>query len=160
MNCLYQKISRNFIHFILHEGDFCLYICHLFVWSNFNFLYNSQWITFPTQSCLVLYFLCASLLHSLIMWLIVSFLSLHYRHLLFCCLLSILTLVWLVLMALFSASLNKEIHFLSKISLSWLYASLLEWDLANFSLEMPIQLFFSSCLFLLICSFESFPLKR
>ena len=29
-------------------------IYHLFVWSNFNFLHNSQWITLPTQSCLVL----------------------------------------------------------------------------------------------------------
>ena len=30
----------------------CIY--HLFVWSNFNFLHNSLWISFPTQSCLVL----------------------------------------------------------------------------------------------------------
>ena len=26
----------------------CIY--HLFVWSNFNFLHISQWITLPTQS--------------------------------------------------------------------------------------------------------------
>ena len=31
----------------------CIY--HLFVWSNWNFLHISQWITLPTQSCLVLY---------------------------------------------------------------------------------------------------------
>ena len=30
----------------------CIY--HLFVWSNLNFLHISQWITLPTQSCLVL----------------------------------------------------------------------------------------------------------
>ena len=48
----------------------CIY--HLFVWSNWNFLHISQWITLPTQSCLALYSVCATLLHSLIMWLIVS----------------------------------------------------------------------------------------
>ena len=53
----------------------------LVVWSNFNFLHYSQWITFPTQSCL---------LHSL-MWFMVLSLSLHY-HLLFCCVLSSFTL--------------------------------------------------------------------
>ena len=42
----------------------CIY--HLIVWSNLNFLHNSQLITFPTQSCLVLYSLCVNLLHSLI----------------------------------------------------------------------------------------------
>ena len=31
----------------------------LFVWSNLNFLHNSQWITLPTQSYLVLYSFCA-----------------------------------------------------------------------------------------------------
>ena len=47
-------------------------IYHLFVWSKFNILHSSQWITFPTQSCLVLYSFCANLLHSLIMRLIIS----------------------------------------------------------------------------------------
>ena len=37
-----------------------------------------------TQSCLVLYSFCANLLHSLIMWLMVSSLSPHNLHLLFC----------------------------------------------------------------------------
>ena len=76
----------------------CIY--HLFVRSNWNFLYISQWITLPTQSCLALYSFCTNLLHSLIMWLIVSSLSPHSLHLLFCCVLSILALIWLVLMAL------------------------------------------------------------
>ena len=40
---------------------------HLFVWLNLNFLYNSQWITLPTLSCIVLYSFYANLLHSLIM---------------------------------------------------------------------------------------------
>ena len=32
---------------------------HLFVWSNFSFLHNSQLITLPTQSCLLLLTFCA-----------------------------------------------------------------------------------------------------
>ena len=67
-----------------------LYIYHLFVWSHVNFLHISQWITLPTQSCLVLYFFCANLLHSLIIWLMVSSLSPHSLYLLFYCPLSIL----------------------------------------------------------------------
>ena len=57
------------------DDGLCIY--HLFVWSNLNFLHNSQWITLPTQLCLVLYSFCANLLHSLIMWLVDSSLSPH-----------------------------------------------------------------------------------
>ena len=84
----------------------CIY--HLLVWSNWNFLYIFQWITLPTQSCLALYSFYASLLHSLIMWLMVSSLSLHSQHLLLCCVLSILALIWLVLMALFCAAIKRD----------------------------------------------------
>ena len=35
------------------DAGLCIY--HLFVWSNLNFLHITQWITLPTQSCLVLY---------------------------------------------------------------------------------------------------------
>ena len=57
----------------------CIY--HLLVWSNINFLHISQWITLPTQSFLALYSLCVNLLHSLIIWLMVSSLSPHSLHL-------------------------------------------------------------------------------
>ena len=60
--------------------DAGLFIYHLLVWWNFYFLNNSQWITLLTQSCVLLYSLCANLLHSLIMWLIVSSLSPHYYY--------------------------------------------------------------------------------
>ena len=63
-----------------------------FIWSNVNFLLNSHWITFPTQSYLVLYSFFSNLLYSLILWLIVSSLSPHNQHLLFYCVLSILVL--------------------------------------------------------------------
>ena len=89
----------------------CIY--HLFVWSNWNFLHISQWITLPTQSCLSLYSFCANLLHSLIMWLIVSSLSPHSLHLLFCCVLSILSLIWLVLLWHCPMLLSGGILFLS-----------------------------------------------
>ena len=84
----------------------CIY--HLLVWPNLNFLHISQWIPLPTQSCLALYSFCANLLHLLIMWLIVSFLSTHNLHLLFCCVLSILALIWLVLIALSCAAIKRD----------------------------------------------------
>ena len=87
--------------------DAGLSIYHLLVWSNLNFLHIPLLITLPTQSCLVLYFFCANLLHSL-MWLIVSSISPHNQHLLFCCVLSILALIWLVLMALFCAAIKRD----------------------------------------------------
>ena len=64
--------------------DSGLGIYHLFVWSNINFLHNSQWTIFPIQSSLVLIFSYANLLHSL-MWLIISSLSPDNLHLLICC---------------------------------------------------------------------------
>ena len=101
----------------------CIY--HLFVWSNLNFLHISPWITLPTQSCLALYSLCATLLHSLIMWLIVLSLSPHSLHLLFCCVLCILTLIWLVLMALSCAAIRRDsvsllrFPFLRQVQVFW-----------------------------------------
>ena len=59
-------------------AGWCIY--HLLAWSDLNFLHISQLITLPTQSCLALYSFCASLLHSLIMWLMVSSLSPQSLH--------------------------------------------------------------------------------
>ena len=81
------------------DSGLCIY--HLFVWSNFNFLHISQ-------SCQVLYPFCVNLLHSFIMWLIVSSLSPHNRHLQFCCVLSILSLVWLAFMAVFCTAMRRN----------------------------------------------------
>ena len=88
--------------------DAGLHIYHLFVWSNLDFLHNSQLITLPTQLCQVLYSFCANLLHSLIMWLIISSLSPHNLQLLFCCILSILALIWLVFMVLFCTAIRRD----------------------------------------------------
>ena len=94
------------VSFFSTDAGLCIY--HFLVWSNFSFLHISQWITLLTQSCLVLYPFCANLLHSLIMWLIVSSLSPHSLHLLFYWVLSILTLIWLVLMALSCAAIRRD----------------------------------------------------
>ena len=94
------------VSFSRTDSGLCIY--HLLACSNLNFLHFSQCIILPTQSCLALYSSCANLLHSLIMWLMVSSLSPHSLHLLFCCVLSILALIWLVLMALFCAALRRD----------------------------------------------------
>ena len=60
------------MYLILLDG---LYIYDLLVWSNLNFLHNSLQITMRNQSCIVLYAFNGNLLHSLIMWLVVSSLS-------------------------------------------------------------------------------------
>ena len=88
--CILKPHRIMCISFSRTDSGLCIY--HMFVWSNLNLLHNSQLITFPTQSYLVSYSFCANLLHSLIMWLIVSSLSPHSLHLLFRCVLSIFAL--------------------------------------------------------------------
>ena len=61
------------VSFSKTDSSLCIY--HLFVWWNFNLLHNSEWISSPTQLYLLLHSFCASLLHLLKMWLVVSSLS-------------------------------------------------------------------------------------
>ena len=116
----------------------CIY--HLFVWPKLNFLYNSQWITLPVHSCLILYSFWINLQHSLHMGLIISSLLPHNLHPLFCCVLSILALIWVVLMALFSAAIRRD-------SVSLLRFPFLVWDVTCSSLKTSIELFFFPFLF-------------
>ena len=104
--CMLKSHRSLCVGFSWRGAGLCIY--HLLLWSNLNFLHISQWITLPTQSCLALYSRCANLLHSLIIWLMVSSLSPHSLHLLFCWVLSILTLIWLVLMALSCAAIRRD----------------------------------------------------
>ena len=104
--CMLKSYRSLCVAFSRTGAGLCIY--HLLVWSNLSFLHISQWITLPTQSCLALYSLCANLLHSLIIWLMVSSLSPHSLHLLFCWVLSILALIWLVLMALSCAAIRRD----------------------------------------------------
>ena len=79
--CISKSHRSLCVSFSRIDSGLCIY--HLFVWSNFNFLHDSQWITLSTQFCQVLYSFCTNLLHSLIMWLIVSSLSPHNLHVLY-----------------------------------------------------------------------------
>ena len=111
----FNSLARlRYLFFFSHSFSFILWSAGtvkstiLQILSNLDFLHISQWITLPTQSCLFLYSFYANLLHSLIMWLIVSSLSPHSLYLLFCWVLSILALIWLVLMALFCAAIRRD----------------------------------------------------
>ena len=84
--CISKPQRSLCVSFSRTDYGSCIY--PLFIWLNINFLHNSQWITLPTHICLVLYSFCANLLHSLIWWLIVLYLSPQNLHLLFCCVLS------------------------------------------------------------------------
>ena len=67
--CMSKSHRSVYVLFSRTGAGLCIY--HLFVWSNLNLLHISQWITLPTQLCLVLYSFCANLLPLLIMWLMV-----------------------------------------------------------------------------------------
>ena len=112
--CMSKSYRSLCVSFFKTDAGLCIY--HLFVWSNFIFLHNSQWINLPTQSCLVLYSFCDDLLHLLVMWLIVSSLLPQNLHLLFCCVLSIPPLIWLVLMALFCTAIRRDSVYLLRFS--------------------------------------------
>ena len=47
--------SPKFLHVTFPLMDSCLWVYDLVVWSNSNFLHNSQWIAFPSQSGFVLH---------------------------------------------------------------------------------------------------------
>ena len=110
MSCLLAGIRRSVCMLKSHRSlcvSFSRTAAGLYR-SNLNFLHISQWITLPTQLCHVLYSFCANLLHFLIMWLVVSSLSPHSLHLLFCCVLSILASIWLILIALSCAAFRRD----------------------------------------------------
>ena len=54
--------SQKILCVLFSRTESGLWIYNLLIWSNFNFLYNSRWIPFLTESCLLLYFFCANLL--------------------------------------------------------------------------------------------------
>ena len=110
--CISNSHRSLCVSFCRTAAGFCVY--HLFVWSKLNFLHISKRTTLPTQLSLVLYSFWSNLMQSLIMWLIVSSLSLQNLHLQFCCVLSILVLIRLVLMVLFCAAIKWDSVSLSK----------------------------------------------
>ena len=97
-------------------------------------------LAYPVMSGLIL-FLC----YLLIMWLIVSSLSPHNLHL-FCCVLSILVLIWLVFMALFWAAIRRDsVSLLRFLFLSQVHVFSCEMLLVS-RLKHPLSCFsFQSC---------------
>ena len=65
--------SQRILYISFSRADSSFYIHHLVIWYNFNLLHNSKWITFPTQSYLILYIFCVSLLHLLMINHFISF---------------------------------------------------------------------------------------
>ena len=147
--CMSKSHRSLCVSFSRTGAGLCIY--HLFVWSNLNFLHISQWITLTTQSCLVLYSFSANLLHSLIMWLMVSSLSPHRLHLLFCWALSILTLIWLVLTALSCATIRRDSVSLLKFPFLSHVQVLSCADIVYLSFKTPIELFSFPFLFSSYC---------
>ena len=131
---------------------------HFLVWSNLNFLQISQWITLSTQSCLVLYSFCANLLHSLLMLLMVSSLLPHSLYLLFCWVLSMLALIWLVLMALFYTAIRSD--FVSLLNFLFLgHVQVLLCKMFISRLKRPQRCFSSHFCFLIIVIIISIIIK-
>ena len=72
--CISKPQRSLCVSFSWTDSLLCIY--HLSKWLNFNFSHNSQWITLPTQTCLVLSSFCANLLHLLIIIIIIIILLL------------------------------------------------------------------------------------
>ena len=90
------------IPFSLTDSGLCIY--HVSEWTNFNLLHNSHWITFLTQSSMVLYSFCVSLLHSLIIHLFLLLIQIDLNQL------KIRDLINLMSKKTYSASLSNLIH--------------------------------------------------
>ena len=71
--CMLKSHRSLCVSFSRTGAGLCIY--HLFIWSNWDFLHISQWITLPTQSCVALYSFCINLLHSLLLLLLIFHLS-------------------------------------------------------------------------------------
>ena len=71
--CMSKSHRSLCVSFSRTSTGLCIY--HLFVWSNLNFLTISQWITLPTQSCLVLYSFCAYIFAAFTYYVIDGFIS-------------------------------------------------------------------------------------
>ena len=102
-----------------------------------------DYLLYPIMSSLILF--GADLLHSRIMRLIVSSLSSHNLHQLFCCILSILLSHRPYSIAL--CCFQQRFSFSFKASLSLPFLSILMRDFVCLSLEVCIQLFFFLFLF-------------
>ena len=145
---LYHKIPKNFVRLIFKNGFRVMQISFVRgVKSKFLAQFPVDHLPLPVMSSLIL---CANLLHSLIMWLIVSSLSPHNLYLLFRWTMSVFALTYLVLMTLFCAAVWRDsvsllrLPFLSHVSV-FLYDILVVYRL-----KCPYNCFSSHFCFLVI----------
>ena len=138
-----SKSQRIFgVSFSKTDSWLCIY--HLFVWSNLNFLHNFQWITPPTQTCLVLYSLRAFAYYVSNRFI---FVTKDNIHLLFCCVLSYFDIISPNSVVLCCG--QKRISFSLKVSLSYqvlsceiLLACHLKWPYSCFSTHFCFLIIF------------------
>ena len=129
------------VSFPRRDSELCIY--HLFVWSSLNFLPSSQWITLPTQSCLVLYSFCANLLHSLIMC--GSFCLHHY--IIYICFLIIIPCKFFTSALTDGLTLESEWQQVSSSLYNMLYLSVMFF----LFLYLILKQFSFLCIWLLVC---------
>ena len=111
-------IFRSFFFSIPSKVQVLLF---LFVFFQFySVVYQNS--TLSTQSCLVFDTFCVNLPNLLIIRLIDSPLSPYNLHLLFCCVLSILVLIWFLLMALFCAAIRRDLVSLLRLVFSAIFS--------------------------------------
>ena len=127
--CFYQFSGRVQVFIYL----FAFFYHHSAVCGGFDLLHNSLRIIFSTHLYLVLYSFCASLLHSLIMWLIISSLSPNTPHLLFSGVLSTFALIRLVFTTVFCPAIIRD-----SISLLKPCPGFLMYNLSTLSLDIYI----------------------
>ena len=131
MVCLYLMIPENLEHLILQDKLQVVhipYVCMISIPCTIPSGSSSQ--ASHVFSCTIFW---TNLLHSLIIWLIVSSLSPHNLHLLFYYIWSIFALTEFILMALFCATIQRDS--LSLLRFPFLLVSCL-------LLEISLQLFF------------------
>ena len=100
----YLEFPKNFVLLIFSEG---FQVVHIPFVCMVKFKFLAQFPVDQLPSAIVST-LCANLLHSLIMWLIISYLLPHNLHLLFCCVFSIFAFAYLVLVAAFCLPLKID----------------------------------------------------
>ena len=105
---LYLKIPEEVVSVILQSRFWVVYISFVrLVKLQLLAQFPVDKVAHPFMTSIISF--SANLLHSLIMWLIISSLSPHNLHFLFCCILSILALIWLVFLALFCVSIRRDL---------------------------------------------------
>ena len=144
--CISKSQRILFVSFSRTDFELCIY--HLFVWSKLNFLHNSQWMTLPTQLCLV--FAQAYCICLLCDW------SFHlYHHII------IIIIIIIIISSSFSHQLLLTFHWSLNDSKSLQVSRILLSILADFNNSVvwmvSILLLISSSSSLLSSPFETVP---